>query len=558
MTNASPPIRSFAIYTRKSSEEGLEQDFNSLQAQREACEAFIRSQAGEGWRLIRTHYDDGGISGGTMERPALQRLLDDINNRLIDAVVVYNVDRLTRSLADFAKMVEIFDAQSVSFVAVTQQFNTTTSMGRLTLNVLLSFAQFEREVTGERIRDKIAASKAKGMWMGGTTPLGYDIRERKLVINQAEAESVRSIYQRYLELGSVRLLKQDLDLRRIVSKIRISRSGRTSGGCTFSRGALYELLSNPIYVGEIRHRKVRHAGQHEAILDRGLWDKVQERLQNSAVRASEPRSNAGPSPLAGKLFDENNEPLYACGAAKNGRRYRYYVSRKLVRGSAAEAGAGWRLAAPEIERSVATSICFMLKDAAAVAEVLERAALSTQETAAILKAADCVASQSGAANGSALNTLNLVTRILLRTNGMEIRIDLARLLAPESHHRCLILIRFVPLQIRRRGIELRLVMGGEAGRVPRSDPALVKAVVRGYRWFKELISGSAASIAEIARREGLPKQYVGRFLPLAFLAPSIVGAIVKGTQPPELNVEALVRIELPIHWAAQRHKLYVN
>ncbi len=235
MQAAKTPIRRCAIYTRKSSEEGLEQDFNSLHAQREACEAFIKSQAGEGWRLVKTAYDDGGLSGGTMERPALQRLLADINQGLIDVVVVYKVDRLTRSLADFAKMVEVFDARGVSFVAVTQQFNTTTSMGRLTLNVLLSFAQFEREVTGERIRDKIAASKQKGMWMGGLVPLGYDVLDRRLVVNQSEAETVREIFQRYLELGSVRLLMEDLNRRGIRSKVRVCKERQThQAGTRFS------------------------------------------------------------------------------------------------------------------------------------------------------------------------------------------------------------------------------------------------------------------------------------------------------------------------------------
>ena len=248
-------IRRCAIYTRKSSEEGLEQDFNSLHAQREACEAFIKSQTGEGWRLIKTAYDDGGLSGGTMERPALKRLLADIGSGLINVVVVYKVDRLTRSLADFAKMVEVFDARGVSFVAVTQNFNTTTSMGRLTLNVLLSFAQFEREVTGERIRDKIAASKRKGLWMGGVPPFGYDVCDRRLVINKRESATVKLIFERYLKLGSVRLLKNELDRRRIISKVRISKKGSRSGGQPFSRGALYELLANPIYVGEVRHRK---------------------------------------------------------------------------------------------------------------------------------------------------------------------------------------------------------------------------------------------------------------------------------------------------------------
>jgi DNA invertase Pin-like site-specific DNA recombinase len=251
-------LRRCAVYTRKSSEEGLEQDFNSLHAQREACEAFIKSQTGEGWRLVKTAYDDGGLSGGNMERPALKLLLDHIEQGLIDVVVVYKVDRLTRSLADFAKMVEVFDAHGISFVAVTQQFNTTTSMGRLTLNVLLSFAQFEREVTGERIRDKIAASKRKGMWMGGCPPLGYDVVDRRLVINPKEAELVKLIYETYLRLGSVRLLKEHLERQSIISKIRTSKTGSQTGGCSFSRGALYELLANPLYIGEVRHRKERH------------------------------------------------------------------------------------------------------------------------------------------------------------------------------------------------------------------------------------------------------------------------------------------------------------
>jgi site-specific DNA recombinase len=284
MERSKASIRRCAIYTRKSSEEGLEQDFNSLHAQREACEAFIKSQAGEGWRLVKTAYDDGGLSGGTMERPALQRLLADVNQGVIDVVVVYKVDRLTRSLTDFAKMVEVFDAHAVSFVAVTQQFNTTSSMGRLTLNVLLSFAQFEREVTGERIRDKIAASKQKGMWMGGLVPLGYEVHERRLMVNQSEAETVREIFRCYLELGCVRLLMEELNRRGIRSKVRVAKNGKTSGGNSFSRGALYVLLSNPIYIGEIRHKGVRHPGLHEPVVDRELWERTQRLLRSQAVR----------------------------------------------------------------------------------------------------------------------------------------------------------------------------------------------------------------------------------------------------------------------------------
>ena len=274
-----------AIYTRKSSEEGLEQSFNSLDAQREACEAFIKSQQHEGWQAIPAHYDDGGYSGGNMERPALKRLMADIRARhKINTVVVYKVDRLTRSLADFAKIIEKLDAKQVSFVSVTQQFNTTTSMGRLTLNVLLSFAQFEREVTGERIRDKIAASKKKGMWMGGFVPLGYDLRERRIYINPTEADTVRTIFSNYLRLGCVMALKEYLDRSGIQSKARARRTGTKTGGSSFSRGALYKILRNHIYVGEIAHKGAVYRGQHEAIIDREQWTQVQKRFRSKPPR----------------------------------------------------------------------------------------------------------------------------------------------------------------------------------------------------------------------------------------------------------------------------------
>jgi site-specific DNA recombinase len=274
-----------AVYTRKSSEHGLEQDFNSLDAQREAAEAYIKSQAQEGWRLLKTRYDDGGLSGGTLERPALQTLLADIRVHKVDVVVVYKVDRLTRSLADFAKLVEVFEAHGVSFVAVTQQFNTTTSMGRLTLNVLLSFAQFERELAGERIRDKFAASRRKGMWMGGTVPLGYDVSDRKLVINAEEAERVRVIFERYRALGCVSNLQEELEQRGIRSKQRVLASGQVLGGGSFGRGALYHLLQNRVYLGEVVHKGVSYPGEHERIIDEELWSAVQARLlANRGVR----------------------------------------------------------------------------------------------------------------------------------------------------------------------------------------------------------------------------------------------------------------------------------
>src|SRR5260370_22609371 len=319
MEQSKPRGHRCAIYTRKSSEEGLEQALNSLHAQREACEEFIKSQTSEGWKLIKTAYDDGGVSGGTMERPALQRLLADIGDGLIDIVIVYKVDRLTRSLADFAKMVELFDARGISFVAVTQQFNTTTSMGRLTLNVLLSFAQFGREVTGERIRDKIAGSKQKGMWMGGLVPLGYEVHERRLMVNQSEAETVREIFRRYLELGGVRLLMEELNRRGIRSKVRVAKNGKTSGGNSFFRGALYVLLSNPIYIGEIRHKGVRHLGLHEPIVERELWEKTQLLLRSQAVRGRS-RTKAVASPLMGRLLDESGQSLTPSHAGEGEQR----------------------------------------------------------------------------------------------------------------------------------------------------------------------------------------------------------------------------------------------
>ncbi len=309
---ASRPRLRCAIYTRKSSEEGLEQDFNSLHAQREACEAYVRSQAGEGWGVLPAQYDDGGFSGGNMDRPGLAQLMADVDARRIDVVVVYKVDRLTRSLADFAKIVERFDAAGVSFVSVTQAFNTTTSMGRLTLNVLLSFAQFEREVTGERIRDKIAASKAKGMWMGGNVPLGYDPHGRTLVINEAEAKQVRHIFQRYLELGSVHILRDELEREGQHSKRWTSRSGKEIGGAVFGRGALFHLLSNRHYLGEIVHKETSYPGLHPAIVDAELFQAVQLRLvQNGGAKRRakaglEPHPQA--APLAGLVFDDGATP----------------------------------------------------------------------------------------------------------------------------------------------------------------------------------------------------------------------------------------------------------
>src|SRR5713226_276799 len=324
-------LRRCAVYTRKSSEEGLEQAFNSLHAQREACEAYIKSQAHEGWRLAKASYDDGGFSGGSMERPALQRLLAEVAAGRINVIVVYKVDRLTRSLADFARIVETLDGHGASFVSVTQQFNTTTFMGRLTLNVLLSFAQFEREVTGERIRDKIAASKRKGMWMGGTVPLGYVVKNRKLMVNATEAERVREIYRQYLKLGCVSKLKIYLERKGIRSRERISQTGRKTGGAAYSRGALYNILQNRIYLGEIEHRGQVYPGEHEGIVPRELWERVQAQLRANNHTHQNVLRAAMPSLLVGLVYDERGNRFTPAHAVKNGKRYRYYVSQAAIK-----------------------------------------------------------------------------------------------------------------------------------------------------------------------------------------------------------------------------------
>jgi DNA invertase Pin-like site-specific DNA recombinase len=359
-----------AIYTRKSSEDGLEQAFNSLDAQREACEAYIKSQRHEGWTTLATMYDDGGISGGTMERPALKRMLADIESKKVDTVVVYKVDRLTRSLSDFAKIVDVFDSQGVSFVSITQQFNTTTSMGRLTLNMLLSFAQFEREVTGERIRDKIAASKKKGMWMGGNPPLGYDVLDRKLIVNEGEAERVRHIFQRYAALGSVRLLSLELDRDGIVSKVRRRATGEPYGAKPLARGALYLMLQNRIYRGEIVHREASYPGEHAAIIDEELWQTVAERLAANRNEHDSGAAAQSPSLLVHLLHDETGIPMTPTHAVKNGRRYRYYISRALVTGSRTQAPGCRRIPAGDIETLVVDRLCTYLPNRGDVHDAL--------------------------------------------------------------------------------------------------------------------------------------------------------------------------------------------
>jgi site-specific DNA recombinase len=419
---------------------------------------------------------------------------------------------------------------------------------------MLSFAQFEREVTGERIRDKIAASKRKGIWMGGLVPLGYEVRERQLVINEAEATTVRHIFTRYCELGSVRLLKEELDRNGVRSKIRVSKDGVESGGQAFSRGALYTLLRNPIYEGEIRHKGVCHPGQHAPIVNRAMWDKVAQSLRGHSTGCGTRNSATKSCVLMGKLFDESGAGLTPSHAVKGDRRYRYYVSRSLMKGPAARVDGGWRLPAAEIERSIAAAAQNILDDQQTVIAAIEEAALDSGRIAPFLKSAAAWSERLKVEQDNALSSL--IDRVDLGQDGMRlsIKLPLSNTGAPDgSSH--LSIKRHVPMQIRRRGVELRLVVNGGARASCKTDQSLLRAVARAHCWFDDLVSGR--SMSEIARRDGVGKQYVSRLIRLAFLAPEVVERVVAGRQPPELTAQALQagRFDIPVYWAAQKRAL---
>lgn len=556
-----------AVYTRKSSEEGLEQSFNSLHAQREACEAFILSQRHKGWSVVATAYDDGGFSGGTMERPALKALLADIAAGNVDVVVVYKIDRLTRSLFDFAKIVETFDAHKVSFVSVTQSFNTTTSMGRLTLNVLLSFAQFEREVTGERIRDKFAASKKRGMWMGGNIPLGYDLKDRKLVINKKEAETILTIFRLYAEFGTVLRMKAEVDRLKLRTKLHESESGAARGGLPFRAGHLYTILGNPLYRGDVKHKGAVYAGDHEAIIDQSLWDKVQAQfVSNTAVRRSG-KSLKDPSLLAGLLFDGEGNRMTPSHAVKSGKRYRYYVSNNLIAGAnggrKSEAGEGIRIPAQEIEKHVVMSIAAFLADAQRVSAELCPSGTSPAVAGAAIRQASSFGSELET-DGSREHyeaIRSLVTRVEVGDSAIVVKLrrqSLAERLGmptdPGLPNADASLELTMPAELRRIGKEKRLIV---AALVPKTNPdaVLIKAVVRAHQWFEMLKNRTVESITEIAKAEGLPRTYVSSVIPFALLAPDITSAVLEGTQPIDLSLDRLINAKLPLDWAEQRSVL---
>jgi DNA invertase Pin-like site-specific DNA recombinase len=565
------------VYTRVSSDERLDQHFNSLHAQREACQAYIASQRHEGWHALAAHYDDGGFSGGTMDRPALQRLLTDIAAGKIDIVVVYKIDRLTRSLFDFAKIVETFDAKGVSFVSVTQQFSTTTSMGRLTLNVLLSFAQFERDVGAERVRDKIAASKAKGLWMGGVVPLGYDTVDRKLRVNAEEAKTVRLLFDLYLRLGSVRQLQDECERRGLRTKRRITPDGNPSGGTTFSRGHLYSLLSNPIYVGRVRHKNRSYEGEHEAIIDPETWNKVQTQLEANAGRKRGRASASHPSLLAGLLFTAEGVPFTASHAVNHGRRYRYYVERPLVTPDTCKAKPrrhkpngsetdfqtkGWRLPAHEIESLVRKQLAGFLRKRGALLDAMRKRKSPHVVSALLARAAELAGRLESESFASCLEIVSaLVQRITIAQDrvAMEVLPDSLseQLLGQDSprstaKNRCPILIE-APVSFRRRGVEAKVIVLDEQQTSAQPDVNLVKVLARAQGWFGRIARGEASGLSDIARAERLSRTYVTSFVYLAFLAPNITEAILEGRQPTGLTAKRLISSapKIPLLWADQ-------
>jgi site-specific DNA recombinase len=541
MNGSTSKLSRCAIYTRKSTEHNLDLAFNSLDAQREACEAYIKSQAPEGWRLYPGHYDDGAYSGASLVRPALQALLADVQSRKVDIVVVYKVDRLTRSLADFAKLIELFEAHAVSFVSVTQSFNTSSSMGRLTLNVLLSFAQFERELIGERVRDKIAASKRKGLWVGGPVPLGYAAVDKKVAVVKTEAEVVRTIFARYLALGSVRNLSHDLARRGICSKPRSLSDGRTIGGAAFGVGALAYLLKNRFYIGEVVYRGEVHRGDHAPILDRTLFEAVQVKLAAQAT-ARRCRLRGSPALLSGRIFDDRGHRMSPSHTNKGGARYRYYVSRAVLQKKSEAAGSIGRVPAAEIEALVIAALRNHLQAAAVGAAAVSnnerelidhhvaRVTLTPKHVKLQLRRGVDIPAKSDAhggpgdiASGHLSPTVDTIT-------------------VPWTS----------PLPATLKGIIH--VPAHNTPMKPSRREALLIAIATARQWIDDVAHGRVASFADIARREGKVERHVRLLAPLAFVSPRIVAAILDGTAPAGLTVTTLARA-LPWSWAEQERRL---
>jgi len=532
-----------AVYTRKSTEEGLEQEFNSLDAQYEACVAYVSSQRHEGWTLNKDRYDDGGFSGGTLERPALKRLLADVEARKIDVIVLYKVDRLTRALSDFARIVEVLDSRDASFVSITQSFNTTTSMGRLTLNVLLSFAQFEREVIAERVRDKVAASRRKGIWMGGSPPLGYDVSTRKLVVNGEEATTVRHIFRRYVELGCGRLLLDELRRTDVRTKVRSDR-----GGKHFARGSLFYLLSNRTYLGEARHRDNWYPGEHDGIVSKELWDEVQSTLEQN--RASEVRSRARTrkSVLAGLLLDEQERRMVPSHTKRGGRAYRYYVT---ATDQISEASPAARVPAWDLEQAVLSRLTKFFGSHSELSNqlrILDPVKVSRTAAAAKILQADRQA------------TLSFLSRVELTPSGLRISLDGGRLseaLRLEETGRDQPVVLFADAIRVRHGKEVKLLIRGDDSSTPR-HPNLV-ALLKEAAEAKQLVeTAPGETLSAIAAREGRCRTYLGKLYRIAHLSPEVVQMIMAGEQPLHLTTRLLLSAQLPASWPEQSRLLRLS
>lgn len=552
MANSGRKLRC-AIYTRKSTEEGLEKEFNSLDAQREACVAYIMSQQHEGWILRPTLYDDGGFSGGSMDRPALQQLLLDVKAGEVDVVVVYKIDRLTRSLADFAKIVDVLDDAQASFVSVTQAFSTTTSMGRLTLNVLLSFAQFEREVIAERIRDKVAASKAKGMWMGGGVPLGYEAENRKLIIVPEEAATVRYIMEQYLVTASVPVLVEQLGDEGIVTKRRTSRAGRVYGGKPFKRGSLAWLLKNRVYIGEVVHKGNVYSGEHDAIVPRELFDAVQAKLRDCTSNGSSGGPHRRVSLLAGMIRDDRDRPMSPVHTRNHGRRYSYYAS-----STRDDAGAtALRLPAGELEAVVRSTLSQWLLDAVNIPRLASgRSARKYQELAVACEAlAETLAhGQIADARKSlkliqahvrverskaavSFDTSPLLERANISGDGQVICLPLSKSLSSFGHEPRL---RLEPTE-----------MIGNA-----RDERLVELVARAFSARDRLLEMDEQ---ELKSTPITRLRHLQRTARLAYLDPAVIRQVLQGRQPSHLAARNLWRMaDLPLSWSRQRAALNVE
>lgn len=548
-----------AIYTRKSSEEGLELSFNSLHAQREACEAYILSQAGEGWTCLNNTYDDGGISGGHMDRPGLQSLITDIKASKVDVIVVYKVDRLTRSLTDFSKLVEVFDANDISFVSVTQAFNTTNSMGRLTLNVLLSFAQFEREVTGERIRDKIALSRKRGLWTGGLQPLGYDAIEKKLVVNAAEAKAVKHIFERYSELKNVRNLTGELTRDGYISKRRVTKTGRATGGKPFERGALYAILKNQTYLGLTTHKGEVFDGEHDSIIDKALFDDVQSILASNRRRDKDKTGSKDPSLLSGKIVTAAGIILTPTHAQTHGRRYRYYVERRKPDQAATLQSRPIRLPAQEIEISICNELAAYFADPIKLMDDLGLTN-GTQEMQGKVRehAANITTLLKSSTKQPKDHVLirSLVQKVELMPSvkGYMLNINL-QALAETLELSNTPVVKTANIHI---GLELKtcnngkkVIIGNKPNVTPAPNASLINTLKTAHEIKQQYLGKDSQSLADIATSMNMNKRQVWRDLKLAFLAPDIQLAILAGTQPKGLCVQDLLKTKIPTEWCAQ-------